>query len=347
MTHTTYAITSITEIPPLVATFAAAVGFTASGTAEASVTHPTYAGAKTFTVSALVSGTGAARRERIQVSTNTTGGNNALAESPKLNPTGGNTAASVVLRQPTALHLFGNLEGDATDAGASFIAGVIEYGHNLYRHFYLGYVEKTTDYGGGEVTTGTSQCWTNISTGNYVWTDVNSLQITLPFSAFNRNDTTNGGLHVDHPEAAQPWYLFTLGRTSLLPDFDSNFSTSGNSVVLGGYRDSINSGLMAAGKSPFSGAQVLTPINLYIGKREGSSQFFRPVGAPAGVRMVHMGDLEPGAVVTLGSVSWRVFPIFSKSSEDTVRVPNVSTAAYAYPERNNSHLVGMAYRVGT
>lgn len=347
MAYSVSAITSLTEIPSLVSAFASQLGFaTTDGGATSTVRHPTYSGAKTFTIGTLMDGTGLSRRERVTLELDVPDANLAAAESPKLNPSGGNTVASVVVVQPTALHLFGELQGDESDAGGSFIAGVIEYGFNLYRHFYLGYVEKITAYDGGEVITGSSQGYTTLGSSSSAWTALSNGECRLPFSAVNTNSTQNGGLHVDHPGASQPWYTFNTGTNPGNTVEASVSAANGNRVVIGGYRDSINSGYLTAAQSPYSGAQILVPINLYIGKREGAQQLFQPVGAPAGVRMVHMENLEPGAQISIGSSVWRVFPIFAKSDDPTLPSAGSLGASsfYRFAVSNTSHYVGMAYR---
>lgn len=346
MAYNVSSVASLTDIPALVRTFAGQLGFLTTGTTGAvTIQHPTYLGAKVFTVDTLLDGAGTSRRERVTVELDVLDANVATAESPKLNPSGGDTDGSVIVVQPTALHMFGELHGDASDAGGSFIAGVIEYGFNLYRHFYLGYVEKTTPFEGGEVITGSSMAWSNVS-GTYAWTDIAAAAPRTPFSAVNNSSTANGGLHVDHPNAAQPWFTFNTG-TNPGSTLEASVSlANSNRVVIGGYRDSINSGYVTAAQSPYSGAQILVPINLYLGKREGSQQLFFPVGAPAGARMVHMENLEPGASVAIGSSVWRVFPMFTKDADPILRSPGSSIAtSRRYPAHNTSHYVGMAYRV--
>lgn len=344
MAYSISAITSVTDIPALVKSFADSLGFVTSGTDVVSVRHPTYAGAKDFVLSSSLAGTAATRREQIRLSVSGLSAETpAIVESPKLNPTAVNNANAVVVVQPTALHLFGNLEGNAADAGRSWIAGVIEYGFNLYRHFYLGYVEKITDYSGGEVITGSAQTpvgWsTSVVRGDH--TGFNA----YPFSMKNLWGAVSGGggLHIDHPGNPVPWRTFYAPVTNL--NIDPAFASIGNSCVLGGYGDSINSGLMGAGKSPYSGAQILTPINLYIGKRIGETQFFQAIGAPSGVRLVHMEDLDPGAQVQVGASVWMVFPVFSKNTSLSLGSTNPLSASTAFPTHNSSQYIGQAYLV--
>lgn len=347
MAHTSYPVASVTDIPALVHSFAGELGFSVTlENGGATVRHPSYAGAKTFSVGTLVDGTGRTVRERVTVELDVPGVNIATAESPKMNVDGGSTDASIVVYKPTLLHLFGELQGGLSDAGGSFIAGVIEYGYNLYRHFYLGYVEKITEFGGGEVITGSSQGHSSLGTSSYNWTDLGSGACRLPFSAVNGNTDLNGGMHVDHVAANQPGYSFNTGVANLATTFAGSISSAnGNSVVLGGYRDSVNSGYLVAAQSPYSNAQILVPINLYLGKRLGSQQSVFPIGAPAGVRLVSVENLEPGAEIQIGASVWRVFPLFAKDSDPILHNAFSAGNNYRYATKNTSHFVGQAYRV--
>ena len=300
------------------------------------------------------SGSGATLRERIEVSCDAPDAVPAWADSPKMNKPQTNNAADVTIEQPTRLHLFGELVGDENEAGGSFIAGVIEYGVNLYRHFYLGYVEKITPFSGGEVITGSS-CWPvpigGTSGAQTVSYDAPEHNVAYPFGAEHASSLStisNGGVFIDHSENAVPFRRFFAGGSwppASSDHLSQHLANEGHRLVLGGFKDSINTGYMAAGKSPFSGVQILTPINLYIGKRQLNTQFFQAIGRPPGVRFVHMEDLEPGAQVTVGSSVWRVFPVFSKSDVTTMVKSSGISGSAAFPPNNTSYYVGLAYRV--
>lgn len=357
MTYSVHAVTAITEIPALVKAFADTLGFTTTRAGATSVTvkHPTYTGARTFRVFVDNEGTGGTLRERIAVGCDAPGANKAWAESPKLNRTQANLASAVAIERPSKLYLFGALSGGAMDSGSTFIAGVIEYGYNLYRHFYLGYAEKITGYRGGEIITGSAfwpvQHWSS-STGTLEYDAVAAngyLSHAYPFSSANSRDAAyfqNGGMYIDHAANPSPWREFANNGEWGSSGLDASFRTYGGKLVLGGFKDSINSGYMAAGKAAYAGVQMLTPVNLYIGKQQSGSQYFQAVGRPAGVRMVHMEDLEPGAQVTVGSSVWQVFPVFSKS-EKTASTKDAAVGAKdaGFPSGNTSRYVGMAYLV--
>ena len=345
MTYSVSSIGAVTEIPALVKAFADSLGFTTTGSGTSvTVKHPTYTPAKTFTVQSIVSGSAATLRHQISVNTDAAGSTAAICESPKLNPTQVNNASAVVVSTPTKLHLFGKLAGGASDSGETFIAGVIEYGYNLYRHFYLGYIEKITAFDNGELTTGSAFWPVGKNSNSAIYCDSDDSR--YPFSANNAvaGDAGNGGAYIVNAGNAVPWRLFSSGTWTAGHNLDQHFASSGGNVILGGYKDNMNSGYMYAGKSAYSGAQLLAPVNLYIGKRVSSTQYFQAVGRASGVRLVHMEDLDPGAEVTVGSQVWRVFPVFSKSNTLSYAT-TISTVAHAFPAGNSSYLVGMAYKV--
>lgn len=346
MAYSTYVISSVSEVPGAVQNFAASLGFITGGEDPVTVRHPSYSQARTFAVShSIISEGTTGHREYVSVGVQgVSGAADARAESPKFNTDGGANLGSLVVQQPTLLRLFGNLETAGGQPGSSWIAGVIEYGFNLYRHFYLGYVQKATNFTGGEVVTGSAQ-WVSVPGQSTSYRgDLSALSL-FPFSM--RNNYANGpggGVRVEHSENGTTWRSFYASSSSS-SDFDAAFSSSGDSCVLGGFLDSINSGYLSAGKSPFSGTQILVPINLYIGYRLEPNQYFRAIGAPAGVRMVHMEDLEPGATVQIGTQEWMVFPVFSKKAVMAVNRHGSSAtpSAYRYPYENSSQYVGMAY----
>lgn len=353
MTYSVHPITSLSDIPSLVKSFADTLGWTTTLESATSITvkHPTYTGARVFGVTSESGGSHPSTSyEQIKLTCDGSDSTYARCISPKLNPTQAATSAAVVIVQPTKLHLFGNLSGGPTDSGLSFIAGVIEYGYNLYRHFYLGYLEKISAFDGGEVITG-SACWItqydNFSTGATISRRFDDYkEMVYPFKAHNGNTVwNNGGLYINHVGNAQPWREFAIRSDINSSGLQAILSTNIHKLVLGGFRDSINEGYMLAGKAPYSGVQVLTPINLYIGKKVGTTAYLQAVGRPAGVRLVHMEDLQPGDEITIGTSVWRVFAVFSKSSKSSFGLVSTGSGQYHWPTENSSHYVGLAYLV--
>lgn len=348
-TASTVSVASIHDIPGAVKLFADSLGFT---TAEVSATeiyvqHPAYTPARTFTVSSFSTGAAATLRERIIVATDAVGGTPAWAESPKLNPTQTNSAASVIVSPPTQLFLFGQLEGDADDSGESYIAGVIAYGFNRYRHFYLGYVAKSTAFEGGEITTGSAFAPTGQSSSWQARFD--STQSCYPFQGTCTTDFNNGGVYVDHANAVTKWRQFSMFKTAASNGrwpVDNSDAATFNQMVAGGFPDGINEGYLSAAFQPFSNAAVLVPINLYIGMAVPSplAKSLAAIGHVPGVRMVDIQDMDPEDTLTLGSETWRVFPGFQKNSESAVTMVS-GLGSNAFMPAETSRYVGLAYKV--
>ena len=333
MAYSVSSITTLAEIPALWSAFATAQGFIVDTTspAQPTVKHPSQAGAEAFKMVVTLAGL---NHDVTLSSVSAVATSTAVTRSPILRPSGTTDVTSI----PTKLHLFGGL------SPKPYLAGVIEYGYNLYRHFYFGHAEQLSAYDGGEIITGSTQ---GISTSyaGYPFHFNNAAHRAFPFGALCLHAAPgfNGGMRLTHAGNAVPWRTFKHSRTMTADNIDTTFSTDGANIVLGGLGDSVNSGFPLAGKSAFSGANILSPINLYIGKRVSSQQYFQAVGRPAGVRLVNMEDLEPGAEITVGSTVWRVFPVFAKSSDMYLRT--IAVTGSAYPTANSSWFYGQAYLV--
>lgn len=345
MAYQVYTITDITDVPAKIATFATAQGFTVDTTTadQPTVQHPTYADAEPFRfrteVATPSSGIGAStyyKRLIIEAVNAGVATTTAIVESPRLYD--GSTAIPF-MPAPTKLHMFGGLTPEP------YLAGVIEYGFNRYRHFYFGYAEKLSAYEGGEIIAGSAISAGNIAGSWYTFMDLS--RVAYPFGArtgYWGSNGRNGGMRLVHENNPVSWRAFNKGSSSWsVNGLDADMTAYGDEVVLGGFGDSINDGYVVAGKSPYSGANVLSPVNLYIGTRSGSSQYFQAVGRPAGVRMVHMQDFDPGVEVTVGTSVWRVFPVFRKSA-DNVMWTAPADSPYWFLEESSNY-AGYAYLV--
>ncbi len=349
MAYSAIAISSLGDVPTQVRAFAETQGWsgTDASATRSTIRHPTYTGALEFSIEAFLTGTDVTREETLELKTDLAGGSSGWVYSPKLNPSQADSDSAVEVKQPTKLHLFGNQAGDASDPGDSWIAAVIEYGFNLYRHLYLGYPARHSAYTGGEIVSGSWQYAFAYSSNSADNRDFDHYVSGFPFSAMGYGAPGGnhlGGMHIAHAGNAEPWRTFNLSEDTFGNGYDDATQDWGHKCIIGGYRDSINSGYVNAGKSPFTSAQVLSPVNLYIGKRSQDQQYWQAVGRPRGVRMVHMEDLEPGAAVTVGSVTWRVFPVFSRRADFRFPYMDFADNAREYPPWNTSYYVGMAYR---
>lgn len=322
MVYVTQPVTAITEIPAAVSAIAALQGWTVDNTVPAApiFTLPTTDPSIDWKLSATIASydqtlTWTASGSAVPTST-------ASIRSPKLAPPSG---TNPVVPLPQNIHVFIS----PAPSDTPYLAIVVEYEANLFRHLYLGVMEKLGDYGGGEVISGASA---------YLATHGSNLEYTYNnflFESFNTNWAANacGGVHIDHASnPTYPWRIFR-GNGGALTSMPAN-------TVLGGYFDSINDGYVARGSSPFAGVNVLSPINLYASRPISGGMDFVPIGRPPGVRHVHMEALDPGASFNIGGTVWRVFPAMAKNSDPVQPKGNGNWRVYesswwlgyAYPE---------------
>lgn len=311
-------ISAMGDIPELVATFAAAHGWTVTGAASAPVLTRA-GGGLSFQLTDSISGND--HILAVAQSGGATATANARIVSPKLNGT-----ATPAVSVPSKVHLF------ADSTPEPFLAIVVEYAFNSYRHLYIGNLVKASGFTGGEVISGAQPLNSNTSfqfptsyrTAHYL------------FGAFPNGvvaQANSGGVHVNHADNPTPWRRF-YGTGSSFPGW---FTTMDSSVALGGFCDDINDGYIARGRSPFAGVQLLSPITLYASVPITGDTLFAPLGHPAGVRHVNMADLEPGAEFAIGSQTWKVFPAFSKGPT------TVAKSASGWGLAETSYDVGYAY----
>lgn len=339
MAHSEHLITSLSEIPPLVHAFATSLGFVVSGTtSNPEIRHPNYMGAGPggliFRMSVSLSGV---NHDLIWQSTATVGGATPTARlrSPIFAT---NAAPTVALTQtPTKVHLIGMM------AAEPFMAAVVEYGYNLYRHLYVGFMEKIGNYEGGEVVSSqngpvVTSASANLdilsrSTKNHLFSGRQSL--------WNPAVTAGGGgVHVLHADNAATWRHFYNPR-ALSGNIDS--AVFDGTEVLGGYGDSINDPLIARGLNRFAGVDVLTPVNLYASQLVTGAIRLRPIGHPTGVRLCNLKDLEPLAINTIGAETWRIFAATCRRDSDIEPRAGTSTAQ-RYRQYESSGYLGIAYR---
>ncbi len=317
-----YVISTLADIPPLVRDFAIANGWIVGGTtSQPTLKHPTLSGAVEFTLKAVQDGSAGTLRDRLvwQGTTQTT--YYASACSPMRG-----TATTPVFVAPTKVILISGLTPEP------YMAIVIEYGFNLYRHLYLGNMEKIGNYTGGEVISG--NIW-GASRSNLpmTWDDITAHQYLFNGYQGAVAAANAGGVKVAHVDNADTWRTFFVSSVAT-PQSLLNLANAG---VLGGFRDAINDIYIARGRNTYSGANILVPINLYAVR----SNNLAAIGRPAGIRMVNMIDIEPAASVVVGSASWRCFPAVRKS--DTL---SFNRPVSSWPTDESSYNLGYAYLEG-
>lgn len=341
MAYSVHNISQITDVPALVGAFAAANGFDAnlsspnapiircpgdSNSVEESIE---------WVIQALISGTNNQNHDCWWAEAR--GGSNSIADddiarvtSPKL-ATGAATTANPTVSLPTRLHIFGTAV--ATDN--PFIACVIEYGFNSYRHLFMGKLDARGGItgrdviacaGGPRVAASTTRGWTDVGAGN-----------TLGSGYSDQQGTGNyGGALCVHASNAQSWRRFdTAGNNSTpLDEYTQQ-------MIVGGFCDGFNDGYVVNAKAAFAGMNILFPINLYACEpiSGNTDTSFVPVGRLPGVRHVNMQDLEPGQQITVGNETWRVFPWTTKREENSMP----PGSGVNWPQYETSYYFGYAY----
>lgn len=311
-------ITAITDIPALVYAFAAGAGWTVTGTSSAPIlTRP--GGGLSFQLTASISGFDH------MLSWAQSGGSeatsNARIYSPKVNGAFSTPNVSI----PNKVHLFADTVPEA------FLGIVIEYSFNSFRHLYLGNLVKASAFNGGEVISGATA-----KSGRdffpYYFREAQFL-----FAAANGGSligsANSGGVYVNDAANPTKWRQF-----SRRADFSFPYSVDG-SEALGGFTDDINDGYLARGRAAFAGVQPMVPMNLYAGVPVTGDSTFSPLGYPAGIRMVNMLDLEEAGEFTIGSQTWKYFPVFTKSAATSIS----QSSGGGWGAGETSYYVGYAY----
>jgi len=344
MAYEHHTITAITDVPALVGTFAASLGFETdlSTPTQPIIRNPQGFGSNStsnsllFTDDAImwrVSASVASVFHQLVVqsyepdaNSNSLVNNAILSYADFVMPIIGNPGVAQV---PTDLHLIGSL------SPRPYIAIVVQSGA-YYRHMYIGNMEKIGNYEGGEVISATDGPQGSASS-SIGFKDYSSMKYLFQGRSGRKTGNLNtGGVHVQHAELAAEWIQFR-GTSDLTPH-----AAMPDEVCLGGYGDSINDGYLARARSPFSGQNILVPINLYVSESIVGDTIYHPIGRPAGVRLVNMQDIAPEQEIIVGGKLYRCFPSHSRRSESTMtRTGSGST----YRDYETSLWVGYAYAV--
>ncbi|MEL4071749.1 hypothetical protein WKW50_16515 [Ochrobactrum sp. GPK 3] len=337
MAYREHSISALSEIPALVTAFATEVGWNIAGTNT--LRHPNFEGngpgGLAFQLSSAVSGLQHTLRWTCATAPYST--KSAVLMSPIYSTVAAPTVG--ITQTPTKLFLISMLEPEP------YIAIVVEYGYNLYRHLYLGFMEKIGNYSGGEVIsshngTHLDSVWSTSlwhydgGTGNPV------ANFLFGWNTSKYTADASGGVRVEHQDNPQTWRHFR--RNAVIPASESWTAPFTYSDALGGFGDSINDAYVAKGKNALAGTSVLTPINLFVTQAALNDTRFVPIGNPAGVRLVNIEQMEAQSSAEIGDETWYVFAASRKSSDLYTRGP-VSNA-YRYPISESSYYLGYAYR---
>lgn len=320
MAYSTKAVAAITDIPALVATFAAANGWTVDTTA---LTFQ-YGSGLTFTLSATVADT---YTHKLMWTGPTLATSTALLYSPVIASADGTTATVSV---PQAIHMF------AGTSPKPYLAVVVQYGTNLFRHLYLGYLDTAGTYTAGDSTGGEiiSAASPSLKAAYYQTTDARNYNNSylFGFQLSTGKGGVPGGVYVPHASNPNPWrtFLVNTAANSSLP-----MGTFQGTEALGGFGNDVSDGLLVQAYADFASASLLVPMPIFI---TDANKNFRYAGTPSGVRMVNMRSLDPLQTLTVADTTWMVFPAWRR---DTATSYNGTNAGY--PLNETSYFVGYAY----
>ena len=344
MAYAVHEITSISQIPALVGSFATTQGWvvTNPSTDVFTLQRPNDLTALIFKISAAISGL----FHDLTVSNDSDALIKATTRSPIMNPVqGAGSAASVSL--PTKLHLIGRGDGNGKQP---FIAVVIEFGYNLYRHLYIGMMEKVGTYSGGEIISAANQ-WPQAYSSSLV-SRITDRYSSMPLFAWDRlwNSAGRpqvGGLRILSPQTPVSWRRFMVNGTTT----DSSnrvhlfASLSRDITAFGGLYDGTGAAMALAGRSPYALASMTQACPIYITADQGGECRFRMVGYPAGVRVLNIEDIEPNTIFTVGNRQFFATPIFRKSAALSHTLAAGTPSGQGYAPDNGSAYMGYAYEM--
>lgn len=332
MAYQEYTISTVADIPGIVATFAAGMGWNVQ--AGPILRHPNFNGAGPGGLAFALTASINPPNHELKWTCTTDASRGAGIRSPIFATLAQPDADLPQL--PTKLYLIGMLTPEP------YIAIVVEYGYNLYRHLYLGYMEKQGDYTGGAVCGAVNGPPSKIGS-DLGWLDVGNTQTLFRGHvdpSYPLDNSYVGGVEVISPENASTWRRFA-DRIPLGSQGQTEGIASGVEAY-GGFGDGFNEPYVAKGKNRIAGANVLVPINLYISRLITGNWRAKGIGRPAGVRMLNIQDIDPQASFDVGGETFYSFAARAKNAlAQDARPGNAGFRRRLY---ETSYFLGYAYR---
>jgi len=323
MAYSTHTINTMGEIAALVVAAVNTAGWTNNGTDT--ITLP---GGMTVILSSI--DTTSEKSFRLEDTTDNT--RYTEFRGPYLNGTATGVPADT---PPTKLHLFTGATPD------DFVAGVVEFGFNAYRHFYLGHMEKIGNYTSEGILSSNQFDYTYGSTTYPDWKYPSNRYL---FGARCIDSTIRpggGGVDIQHIDRIDPDWARLGDQSTSIVNAQQGLTTNN---VLGGNMDGINTVHVHQAKSAFAGQNVLVPPNLYLTEGAGTTVRLRPIGKPHGVRLVNMQDLDTDTSIVVGADTWRVFAEFRRTN--FFNGTRDAVAPNRYLNEELSYYLGLAYLEG-
>lgn len=182
-----------------------------------------------------------------------------------------------------------------------------------YHHFYFGYLERYGTWDCGAVADGTLWTQSNSSFGDNHRRAWRSSYNHMLLGGANRYDAGSiahlmGGVLLEGGNVP-----LNIGRFAY-SQADQNQSpiepSDGIAALYGGTNNADNRGLILPGTPIHNGVAPMAPIILRADFE--IDNFWVPIGAVPGIRMINITDFDPGAVLDFGSNQWQLFPLGNK-----------------------------------
>lgn len=197
------------------------------------------------------------------------------------------------------LYMFSNASGD-------YVHVVLEWSTGKFRHMAFGKVIQFGTWPGGNGSYFAGSFWSQSGLGNGVSGGVinqaASLSHALPFD----NGASNGGQGLD-------WSLnYSNGTDVWISPTEAVFGAVQHRRGRGSVRGGANRMYKNIQESLFTSLVPLAPIVLGADKITDNPVTIRYVGQVPDMRMVNVNHLAPASEFTIGSDTWKCFPLSSK-----------------------------------
>jgi hypothetical protein len=210
-----------------------------------------------------------------------------------------------------AYHLFSDVVGD-------YVHCVLEYSAGFFRHLVFGQLDKFGAYAGGHYCDAVYVGSDAYQSANYYSSSTRQL-----FDNYGTSSLSSSTGQVSANLELNIWRMF-----------DSQSGGSSSFDAYGNGRSGLTSRLLAGSQpNTLNLATPLIPIYIFtdIGGSAASGNC-TPLGVIKDLRLVWMQPFSVGQEVTLGSDTWKVFPIYRRSNLQNTNdyLPNSWQMGYAY-----------------
>lgn len=194
------------------------------------------------------------------------------------------------------------------DSAPAYCHVVVEVGSGRFRHFGFGEIDKIGAWTGGEYAYG--HWWDQAATSIDVPASINhdigldAYSTKSPGQGFRGTMRVSG--YTDEPNLATEWALMGTGVSDAA---GTDRAGVARYPAAGGWRGSREINHMAGFRiSLFNAFKPMSPIPIELKNFTGFPNKTRRVGYQADVRMVNIGNLDPGQIINIAGDNWYFFP---------------------------------------